>query len=239
MSESLLATVTVTGTTTLTALVNGTPTVVNKLNHVTAVLGDVVLVIKKDAQWFAVGTWGTAPAPVENEPAPDPKPAVTASSLVVSPIETRSYRPSQGWRTDNDNVYHGQYGSNGNHTGSVFYGTKPRSLVGATVTSATIKVRRPSGTGSTYAAVATTMRLMTNATRPAGVPTLTSTATGPSIAAGAETTFTIPSSWAQAMVDGTAGGIAFFNAIGSPYIIYAGRGAWSPAFTLTINWKRG
>lgn len=235
----LLATVTVTGATTLGVIVNGTATTVNKMNHVTAVPGDVVLISKLGAQWFAVGTWGTAPAPVVNQPAPDPKPVTTTGSLVVSPVETRSYRTTYGWRTDNTDVYHGQYGGWGNHTGSVFYGTKPRSLAGATVTSATIRVRRPSRTGSTYAAVATTMRLVTQATRPGGAPTLTSTTAGPSIKAGAETTFTIPTSWAQSMVDGTAGGLAFFDSDGSPYIIYAGRGTWSPAFTLTINWRRG
>lgn len=235
-SLDLLATVTVTGSTTVTANVNGTATVVNKLDHVTAVVGDVILVTKVGAQWFTVGKWGTAPAAVENEPAPEPKPTVTDGLRVVSPVETRSYRNSS-WRTDNDIVYQGEYGGGGNHTGAVFYGTTPRSLTGATVTSATIKVKRISG--GTYAPQATTMRLMTQATKPGGAPTLTSTTSGPSLAVGATTdSFAIPTSWAQAMVDGTAGGLAFFDSDGSPYVKFAGRGDWSPAFTLTINYTR-
>lgn len=237
--ETLLATVTVTGTTTVTATVNGTSTVVNKLRDATVVVGDVVVVTKMGAQWFALGrVFSAAPTAPDNEAAPDPKPTITTGALVVSPVETRSYRPTWGWRTDNDDVYEGEYGSNGNHTGSIFYGTKPRSLAGATVTKTTVKVKRVSA--GTYAAQPTILRLMTNATKPSGAPTLqASTTAGPSLAVGDSTTFTIPNSWAQAMVDGTAGGIAFFDSDGSPYVRFAGRGSWSAAFTLTITWQRG
>lgn len=234
---NLLATVTVTGTGTLTVNANGVTTVVNNLNHVTAAVGNVIFIQKLGSQWFAVGAWGAAPAPVEIEAPPPPKPTTTSGSLVVSPVETRSYRNGD-WRTDNDTVYMGQYGGGGNHTGAVFYGTKPRSLAGATVTSATIRVKRPSGTGSTYGAAGTTLWLMTQRTKPGGAPTLTSSTSGPNIAAGATTTFTIPDSWAQAMIDGTAGGLAFFDADGSPYLKFAGRSEWSATFTLTINWTR-
>lgn len=241
MSAILATATTAKSGSTVTATVNGVDTLVQVARDLTVTAGDVLVVERIGAQWFALARMfpaATADQPA-NEPAPNPKPAVTTGSLVVSPVETRSYRTSYGWRTDNTDVYHGQYGGWGNHTGSVFYGTKPRSLSGATVTSATIKIKRPAGTGSTYAAAATTMRLMTQATRPGGAPTLTSSTSGPSIKAGAETTFTIPAAWAQAIVDGTSGGIAFFNSAGSPYIIFAGRGTWSPAFTLTINWRRG
>ncbi|MBQ1042361.1 hypothetical protein KBX03_07565 [Micromonospora sp. C72] len=233
------ATVTATGSANLTGVINGVSTTIGKLAHVTAAVNDVVLVTKVGPMWWAVGKAYTAPAPVENDTPPDPKPVVTSGTLVISPVETRSYRPTWGWRTDNDDVYHGEYGSNGNHTGCAFYGAKPRSLAGATVTRATVKVKRPAGTGSTYGAVSTTMRLLTNSTRPSGAPTLSSSTTGPTLAAGDSTTFTIPNAWAQAIVDGTAGGIAFYSAGGSPYIIYAGRGKWSAAFTLSINWQRG
>lgn len=226
---------------TVTAEINGTTVTVQVARDLSVSSGDVLMVIRIGAQWFAFGrAYTAAPAAPSNATAPNPKPSVTSGTLVVSPVETRSYRGTYGWRTDNTDVYHGQYGGWGNHTGAVFYGTKPRSLSGATVTDAKIRVRRPSGTGSTYAAVATTMRLMTNATRPSGAPTLTSSTTGPSIKAGAtDDSFDIPNSWAQAMVDGTAGGLAFYDVSGSPYIIYAGRGRWSAAFTLTIKWQRG
>lgn len=221
---------------TVTAEVNGTITTVQVVRGLIVTPGDVLLVEKIRAEWYATALlFDAPPLPVENERPPEPKPAATTGSLVVSPVETRSYRNSS-WRTDTDDVYQGEYGGNGNHTGSVFYGSKPNSLDGATVTGATIKVKRVSG--GTYAAQSTTMRLMTQKTRPGGVPTLTSTAAGPSLAVGASTTFTIPASWAQSIVDGTAGGIAFFDADGSPYVRFAGRGSWSAAFTLTINWTR-
>lgn len=223
-----------------TAIVNGKQTTIHVARDLTVASGDVLVVIRIGSQWEAVSRHGTAAPTAPNNPdAPDPKPSVTSGTLVVSPVETRSYRPSYGWRMDNTDVYHGEWGGWGNHTGCVFYGTKPRSLSGATVTDAKIRVRRPSGTGSTYAAVGTTMRLLTNATRPSGAPTLGSSTSGPAIKAGeTENAFDIPNSWAQAMVNGTAGGLAFFDASGSPYIIFAGRSRWSAAFTLTITWQR-
>lgn len=235
VNVNLFTTVAVTGTGTLTVIANGVSTVVKNALTVTAAVNDVVLVTKVGAQWVAISRVATGVAPVQIEAPPPPKPTTTAGSLVVSPIETRSYRNGD-WRTDNDDVYQGQYGGGGNHTGAVFYGTKPRSLTGATVTSATIKVKRISG--GIYAPQPTIMRLMTHTTRPGGAPTLGSTTAGPSVAVGESATFTIPDSWAQAMVDGTAGSFAFFDSDGSPYVKFAGRGTWSPAFTLTINWTR-
>ncbi|WP_409074062.1 hypothetical protein [Micromonospora chalcea] len=237
--SALLATATAAKSgSTVTANVNGVITVVQVARDLTVASGDVLVVQRIGRLWFALGRGFTAaPAAPENDSPPDPKPVVTTGSLVISPVETRSYRPTWGWRTDNDDVYQGEYGSNGNHTGAVFYGTKPRSLDGATVVQATVKVKRISA--GTYAAQSTTMRLMTQAAKPSGAPTLGSSTSGPSLAVGASTTFAIPNSWAQAMVDGTAGGLAFFDSDGSPYVRFAGRGTWSPAFTLTISWQRG
>jgi hypothetical protein len=220
----------------VTAVINGKSTTVRVARDLAVASGDVLIVLRIGSQWWAVArAYESAPAVVDTPTAPDPKPTVVTGSLVVAPIETRSYRGS--WRTDNADVYQGGYGGYGNHTGCVFYGTKPRSLAGATVIDAKIKVRRSSG--GVYAAQSTTMRLMTNATRPGGAPTLTSSTSGPSLAVGAtNTAFDIPDSWAQSMVDGTAGGLAFFDGDGSPYVRFAGRGTWSAAFTLTIRWSR-
>lgn len=240
LPSSLLATATAAKSgSTVTATVNGIETLVQVARDLSVAAGDVLVIHRFGAQWFATArVFATAPASVDPIAPPNPKPTIITGSTVISPVETRSYRSSYGWRADNTDVYHGQYGGWGNHTGCAFYGTKPRSLAGATVTGATIKVARPSGTGSTYAAVGTTMRLMTNATRPSGAPTLGSTASGPAIKAGTSTTFAIPDSWAQAMVDGTAGGLAFYDSDGSPYIIFSGKGRWSAAFTMTIYWSK-
>jgi hypothetical protein len=223
---------------TVTANVDGTVVTVQVSRDLTVASGDVIFVSRFGSQWVALGRMFASAVGVadDNDVPPDPKPSVVTGTRVISPKETRSYR-SGGWRTDNDNVYQGQYGGNGNHIGAVFYGGTPRSLDGATVTSATIRVRRPNS-GGAYAAQATTLRLMTESTKPAGSPTLTSSTSGPSLRRGETETFTIPDSWAQALVDGTAGGLAVYEADGSPYVILSGRGDYGPAFTLTINWTR-
>lgn len=210
---------------------------------VTYAAGDPVVVAKIGTAWFALArTYANVAAPPttnDTPPPASPGAGLTTGTLNVSPVETRSYRSSfsVGWRFDDDDVYHGQYGGFGNHTGAVFYGSKPRDLAGATVQSATVRMRCLQI--GAYPPTAVTMRLMTNSVRPGGAPTLTSTATGPAMVEGATLDrFTVPTAWAQAMVDGAAGGIAFFNASGSPYVRYAGRAKWSPAFTLTINWRR-
>lgn len=226
-----------------TANIAGAETTIEVARDLSVVAGDAILVAKYGdrAQWVAVARLGvSAPPIVTIDPAPappPPKPVITTGSLVVSPVETRSYRSGK-WRTDNDDVYQGQYGGNGNHTGCAFYGTKPRSLAGATVTRAVIKVRRLDA-GGLNAAQNTTMRLVAERFRPADAPTLGSVDPGPSLRRGeTDNSFDIDPSWAQAMVDGSAGGIGFFDGSGSPYVIFAGRGSWSAAFTLTIYWKR-
>ena len=234
---TLLATATAVKTgSTVTATVNGKVVTVQVARDLSVSSGDVIIVTRVGAQWFALGrAFTAAPAAVVNPAAPDPQPASRSGQLVVGPVETRSYRTS-GWRTDNTSVYQGQYGGWGNHTGCAFYGSGPRGLAGATVTGAAIQVRRD--TGGVFAAQASTMRLMTQATRPAGAPTLTSSTAGPNLAVGASTWFPVPTAWVQAMVDGTAGGLAFFIVGGSPYIRFAGTGEWSAAFAMTINWTR-
>lgn len=222
---------------TVTVAINGTVTTVRVARDLAVAAGDVILINLYGALWVATGRlFPAAPGAIDPGAPPDPKPPAQSGTLVVPPVETRSYR-NGAWRTDNSNVYQGEYGGGGLHTGAVFYGAAPRSLAGATVTAASVQVRRQQG--GAFAAQATTMRLVTQATRPAGAPTLGASTSGPSLAVGAtQSAFTLPTSWAQAMVDGTAGGIGFFDADGSPYVIFAGTGAWSPAWTMTIDWTR-
>lgn len=222
---------------TVTASVNGIPTVVQVARDLTVAAGDVLVVQRVGSQWFALGRgYAAAPAEVGSSPAPDPKPPSRSGRTAFAPVETRSYR-NGSWRTDNDHVYQGQYGGQGNHTGCAFFGNGPRSLAGATVTGAAVAVRRRSQGGIT-APQTTTMRLVTQKTRPAGAPTLGASTTGPRLGWGGVTSFAVPASWAQSMVDGTAGGLGFFVSGGSPYVILSGRSEYGPAFTLTINWSR-
>lgn len=237
MSAVLLATATAAKTgASVTALVNGGVVTVAVARDLSVASGDVIVVTKVGAQWFALGrAYAAAPTSPVNQPGPSAQPTGVTGALVVTPVETRSYR-NGSWRTDNSTVYQGQYGGGGNHTGCVFYGSAPRSLSGATVLSASIQVRREQG--GAFAAGGSTMRLMTDATRPSGAATLTSTTAGPSLAVDRSTVFAVPTAWVQSMVDGTAGGLGFFDADGSPYVRFAGVGDWGPAFTMTISWQR-
>lgn len=226
---------------TCTAEIAGTPTTVEVARDLSVSAGDALLIVRSGSTWYAVGRSGTVAPSVPDTPAPPPppsKPVVTTGKLIVPPVETRS-RQGTRWRTDTDNVYQGQYGGNGNHVGCAFFGSKPRSLAGATVTSIYTRIRRLDS-GGTNAAQTTTFRLVAERTRPSGAPTLGSVTDGPNLKRGeTKNGIQLPTAWGQAMVDGTAGGIAVYESDGSPYLILAGRGAWSPAWTLTIYYRRG
>lgn len=223
---------------TCTAEIGGEPVTVQVARDLSVSAGDALLVIRSGSQWFAVARYGTAAPATPSDPVAPPRPvAPQTGRLVITPIETRSRQGSR-WRTDTDDVYQGQYGGNGNHVGCAFYGRKAATVSGATCTGAAIKVYRLDK-GGVNAAQDTTLRLITERFRPSGAPTLTSTADGPNLRRGQKDTYVeIPASWGQAMLDGSAGGIALYEADGSPYVIYAGRGSWSAAFTLTLSWRR-
>jgi hypothetical protein len=223
---------------TVTAQINGITVIAQVARDLTVGIGDMVLVNKVGSQWFVVQRlFIAAPAAVTNPEPPNPKPSVVTGDFVMPPVETRS-RANGAWRTDTEDVFQGDYGGQGNHTGCAFYGSQAQSLSGATVQSARLLVRREAG--GPYLAAAATLRLVTETTRPTNDPTLTSTTTGPALHAGdTTTTFVVPTAWAQAMVDGTAGGLAVFIAGGSPYLRFAGRGTWSAGWTMIINWRRG
>jgi hypothetical protein len=200
-------------------------------------VGDVVVVHKFGSLWAASARLGTASL---SEVPPtysdlDPNPSTVTGTLVVAPVDTGTYQAGAGW-SGVDDVQQGAHGGYGLATGVAFYGSKPQSLAGATVTSAYLeRIHRLSPPA---ASTSSTMWLITEATRPAGAPTRTSSAAGPATAQNVSSTFTVPTAWAQALVDGTAGGIGFYDADGSPWVKFAGRSALTPALTLIIAWSR-
>lgn len=221
--------------------------------------GDALLVVRVGSQYFVHAVLQANPVVVpsppvldpESQPAPPdtgdappaPKPVYRTGTLVCTPVSTSTWRDGR-WRTDigsstSADTYQGRYGGSsfGRNSGFAFYGSKPRSIAGATVTKATLKLRRLSA--GDFAGRSPTLRLVTQSTRPGGFPTLNETAAGPILAVGATTSsFAIPKSWAQAMVDGDRGGIGISIGSDSPYIRLAGRASWSAAWTLTISWRR-
>jgi hypothetical protein len=236
------------------ATVGGIQTTVRVVNGLTVAVGDTILIHRVGSAYVATDIVTSAPVapppaptPEEDPPdtgdtAPTPKPVTTTGTLTCTPVATASYRDGK-WRTDIGSVnyadtFQGRYAgsSYGRNTGCAFYGSKPRSLSGATVTKATIRVKRLSA--GDFAARTATLRLVTQSTRPSGAPTLNESTSGPSLKVNETGTFTIPDSWAQAIVNGTRGGIAISISSDSPYIRFAGRGSWSAAWTLTIYWRR-
>lgn len=215
----------------------GVTRTVQVARDLTVAVGDVLLVHRVGPVWVASCRVFTA-APAEQPPpvaeVPNPNQATVTGTLTVLPVYTSSYRDG-AWRTDSSEVVQGARGGYGNSTGAVFYGDKPASLAGATVTAAAVTMSRLSGAA---AATAPTLRLVTETDVPAGAPTLTSTTAGPSLLRGESTRFTLPTAWGQALADGTAGGLAVYDATGTPWLGYAGRGQLASAFTLSIDWSR-
>ena len=220
-----------------TFTINGADVAVQVARDLTIGVGDVCLIQRFGAQWFAVQRFYTAaPAAVDNAGVPAPLPPLVSGTLLCTPATTGSYR-SAGWRADTDDIVQGQTGGSGVNTGCAFYGTTPASVTGATVISAQVLIRRPER-GGVPAGLPLTLWLVTETSQPAGAPTLTLSTAGPTLAWGEQTYWPVPTSWAQAMVDGTAGGLAVYEADGDPYVLLSGRSDFLPAFALSIDWSR-
>jgi len=205
----------------------------------TLAVNDPVLVVPSGSSWYvAARLYASASTPPTNDTALNPQPASRSGSLICQPIETRTYQSTPAtWNTGLDSTYQGNFGGLGDLTGCAFYGTKPTSLHGATVTSASVQLQRLVGGATSGAAL--TLNKVTQSTRPAGAPTLTASTAGPTLTIGeTDSAFAVPTAWVQAMVDGTAGGLAIYDSDGTPYARLAGVADWSAAWTLTINWTR-
>ena len=218
--------------------------------------GNIVLLGRLASTYYVLQVVPAAPTSTPSTPPPAdsaqpdtgdtppvPKPTMTTGTLTCVPVSTACYRDGS-WRSDGDPVnsfdlFQGRYGgsSYGRNTGAAFYGSKPHTLSGATCTKATVKIKRLSA--GDYAARAATLRLITQTTRPGGAPTLNESTSGPSLTIDSSTTFTLPTSWGQSLIDGTRGGIGISVSSDDPYIHLAGRGSWSAAFTVTLSWRRG
>jgi hypothetical protein len=216
--------------------------------------GDRILVVRHGSVYWGIATIPAPPtvaptpvavpdaAPDAGDTAPVPKPTTTTGSLTCVPTATACYRDGS-WRSDGDptnsfDLYQGRYSGSsfGRNTGAAFYGSKPHTLNGATCTKATVKLKRLSA--GDFAARSVTLRLVSETSRPGGAPTLNESTSGPSLKIGDTSTFTLPTSWGQALIDGSRGGIAISIGSDDPFIHLAGRGSWSAAMTLTIFWRR-
>lgn len=209
------------------------------LRDVTVASGDIVLMETVRGKRYVIGRCFTAapPAPSEtkHDPEPDPKPKVVTDTTNIAPITTRTYKDGH-WRFDTTDLWQGDWGT-GENIGVAFYGDQLKQFKGATILKAWLNVTRVPG-GSVSAQTAT-LWSVTQKKRPSGSPTLSGAFTGPSLAVGdSNPDFVIPNSVITSMANGTYGGLAVYDADGSPTMRFAGIGTYSPAFTLTVTWKR-
>lgn len=207
---------------------------------VTTSAGDIVLGMRSKNEIVIVERLhATAPSgdTMDNEYPPNPWPSVQAGRTVIHPVETRSYRDSLGWRKDTLDLFQGDWGGH-NHAGCAFYGKKPAAIFGVEVTKAWIKVKRDAHSLWDPSLPLTLKRFTDKIRSNEGPSYLSGTEIGPKLARGETENFVIPDSWAQDIVDGTAGGLAIHSNTGSPKARLDGRGSWGPSFTLTVEWRR-
>lgn len=238
--------------------IGGVQVTVRCVPSVTVAAGNTLLIVRKGSIYWAIAVLtgapalpssppDVAPARPPSDPSPAPKPTVATGSLVCTPVATSTWRDGH-WRTDlgsstSMDAYQGRYGGSGygRNSGFAFYGSKPRSIAGATVTKATVRLRRL--TSGDYGKRTPTLRLVSESTRPGSFPTLNESTAGPALGvqgqvSPSEATFQLPTSWGQAMVDGSRGGLCITVASDDPYMRLAGRSSWSAAWTLTLYWRR-
>lgn len=201
--------------------------------------GDIVLMTKVGSTWFVTGLLGTATLNYDartSDPAPDVRPGYRTGRFVIHPVDTATYRASVGWREDTTDLFQGDQSGAGLLTGAAFYGTKPSALAGATVTKAVLKLKRLPG--GPFAAATPVLKLVTEAARPTGAPTLSSAAFGPALRAGDTNDYELNVSWGQGLVNGTYGGLAITSAFSTPYLRLAGRDSWAAGMVVVLDWRR-
>jgi hypothetical protein len=168
-----------------------------------------------------------------------PPPTSNKVTKTFKPNATRTWRPEWDWRTDNRDVYQGEYGGSGGLSrGCAFYGTK-LNVAGKTADSGKIYVKRKSSGGASQDQA---IYLCSHdlASQPSG-------AAGPSIkdgpyklgtlAWGEGKWFDIPKAWVQSMLDGTGGrrGFMLYNSSASPYVICTPAGGDELAVKFTYH----
>ena len=214
------------------------------LRNITTAAGDVVLAIRQGSELIVIDKFlAAAPSADPAEPGssfPDnPWDSIQQGTTVLHPIETRSYDSTKNrWSKPSDTLQ-------GRHQGNLwkgcaFYGKGPRSLAGVEVLTTKLKLKRPSNTGWS-SNQPTTLRRFTNKTRPKtdDVDLVEPfSVDGPKLSRGESVDFSLPPTWGQDLVDGDSGGLAIYTTSAHPEVRLAGRGTWSPAWTLTLTWRR-
>jgi len=233
----------VSGNSVVSVKIMGAIIVCRALRGITTAAGDIVAGVRVGGEILILGRMHTsapsAPSEANGYP-PQPEGASRSGQSVFLPVETRSYHTGPGpnaWRFDTDDLFQSEWAGD-LFTGCAFYGAAPRSLTGAVVTLARLKMKRVAG-GDGSARKPELYRIAENK-RPSGAPTRTGSGTlGPNLSVNEVDTFTLPNQLGQDIVDGFAGGIGIWVADDSqPHVRLAGRGRYSSSMILTLDWIR-
>jgi len=233
---------TVSGTSTVSVKIMGTVITCRALRGITTAAGDIVAGVRVGGEILILGRMhASAPSTPESSGYPPPPEGFSRTGQITFfPVETRSYHTgpgADGWRFDTDDLLQSEWGGD-LFDGVAFYGSAPRSLAGAVVTLARLRMKRVPG-GDASARKPEIYRYAEN-TRPSGAPTRTGSATlGPNLSVNETDTFTLPNALAQDLVDGLAGGLGIWVSDDTqPHVRLAGRAKYSSSMALTIDWTR-
>lgn len=196
-------------------------------------VGDVAVLLRSEGVLWLIGTYpkGTVvppPVPDPEEPDETSPPTPTTTTVRLSPKATGTTRGGSV-RPDTSDLYQGDWTGRGINSGMAVY--KARQLTG-TVTACSVRIKRLDA--GVYAAQSPTLRLMTQNSL-VGSPTWQDSQSGPAMKVGDVRTVTLPDSWGQALINGTAGGIGIHVAGSSPYVRLAGKAAGFMTVTLKIR----
>ena len=183
-------------------------------------------------QIFTTGAGGTPPAGTGGS-AP---PTSTKKTVTVNADSSCTWRPAWGWRTDNDEIYQGEYaGSGGLSRGVAFFGNK-LVKAGKNADSGKVYVKR-AGYGGASQSQTLYLCSFAQGTKPGGSPTIVD---GPrdvgGLAWGAGKWIDLPASWVQHFLDGTAKSIGLYHGSASPYVICDGRKNGTTRFQIKMTY---
>lgn len=213
----------------------------------TPAVGDVVQAIRRDEQsWLVLGTTRSSnPTTVDVTASLAfpfnvvPAAPGVANPLVVAANNIQSWRNNEGWygASESNNAAQGAYSTTwGYYRGCYFYGNAFTSLAGRTCTGLTIRLHRK-GSGGISGAERIWLAPHTHASQPSGSPYFTESARQVgTLAWNATDTFTLPTAWGQALIDGRYKGFGHLYLGTADYAVMHGLETDSLSGQLSLSW---
>lgn len=160
-----------------------------------------------------------------------PPPADHPAPVTISPSSQGAWR--DGYIDSGQDPTQGAYPSYPHpYTGAWFYGSQV-SAAGAGLASVSIRLSRSGSRHGTFGGVTPRLYLLASSAAGSKTPVLGSgPVSGPALGLGETDSFTLPTSWRDALAAGTAHGIGVSAGVGSDYLIFTGS---CGQLTLTYN----